>query len=69
MLILLSSLLLFLFIGVPIAYSLGLSALAYFWLAHPELLSILPARLYAGRPDRRPAWCSSRCSPHRCTAS
>ena len=48
MLILLSSLLLFLFIGVPIAYSLGLSALAYFWLVHPELLSILPARLYAG---------------------
>ena len=44
----LASLLLFLILGVPIAYSLGLSALAYFSLVHPELLSILPARLYAG---------------------
>jgi tripartite ATP-independent transporter DctM subunit len=48
MLILLASLLLFLMLGVPIAYSLGLSALAYFWAVHPELLSILPARLFAG---------------------
>jgi tripartite ATP-independent transporter DctM subunit len=48
MLILLASLLIFLVLGVPIAYSLGLSALAYFWLVHPELVSILPARLYAG---------------------
>ncbi|MCG6930010.1 MAG: TRAP transporter large permease [Desulfofustis sp.] len=48
MLILLASLLLFLILGVPIAYSLGLSALAYFWAVHPELLSILPARLFAG---------------------
>lgn len=48
MLILLASLLFFLILGVPIAYSLGLSALAYFWAVHPELLSILPARLYAG---------------------
>ena len=48
MLILLASLLLFLLIGVPIAYSLGLSGLVYFWVVHPELLSILPARFYAG---------------------
>ncbi len=48
MLILLASLFLFLVLGVPIAYSLGLSGLAYFWLVHPELISILPARLYAG---------------------
>lgn len=48
MLILLASLIIFLFLGVPIAYSLGLSALAYFWVVHPELISILPARLYAG---------------------
>jgi tripartite ATP-independent transporter DctM subunit len=48
MLILLSSLIIFLVLGVPIAYSLGLSALAYFWMVHPELISILPARLYAG---------------------
>ena len=48
MLILLVSLIFFLVLGVPIAYSLGLSALAYFWMVHPELMSILPARLYAG---------------------
>lgn len=48
MLILLSSLLLFLLLNVPIAYSLGLSGFAYFAAVHPELLSILPARLYAG---------------------
>lgn len=48
MLILLTSLAVFLCLGVPIAYSLGLSALAYFWVVHPELVSILPARLYAG---------------------
>jgi tripartite ATP-independent transporter DctM subunit len=48
MLILLTSLAFFLVVGVPIAYSLGLSALAYFWIVHPDLISILPARLYAG---------------------
>ncbi len=48
MLILLCSLLLFLFLGIPIAYSLGLSGLVYFWAVHPELLSILPARFFAG---------------------
>jgi len=32
MLILLASLFCFLVLGVPIAYSLGLSALAYFWI-------------------------------------
>lgn len=48
MLILLASLLFFLIIGIPIAYSLGLSGLVYFWAVHPELLSILPARFYAG---------------------
>lgn len=48
MLILLASLIVFLLLGIPIAYSLGLSGLAYFAVVHPELLSILPARLYAG---------------------
>ncbi|MCB2216903.1 TRAP transporter large permease [Desulfofustis glycolicus] len=48
MLILLGSLLCFLLVGVPIAYSLGLSGLAYFWMVHPELLSVLPARFFAG---------------------
>ena len=48
MLILLASLFVFLLLGVPIAYSLGLSGFAYFALVHPELLGILPARLLAG---------------------
>lgn len=48
MLILLGCLILFLLLGIPIAYSLGLSGWAYFAVVHPELLSILPARLYAG---------------------
>lgn len=47
-LILLSTLFLFLLLGIPIAYSLGLSGFAYFTIVHPELLGILPARLYAG---------------------
>ena len=48
MLILLGCLILFLLLGIPIAYSLGLSGWVYFAVVHPELLSILPARLYAG---------------------
>jgi tripartite ATP-independent transporter DctM subunit len=48
MLTLLASLVVFLLMGIPIAYSLGLSGFAYFALVHPELVSILPARLYAG---------------------
>jgi tripartite ATP-independent transporter DctM subunit len=48
MIILIASLVLFLVIGVPIAYSLGLSAFCYFLIIHPELLPILPQRLYAG---------------------
>ena len=48
MLILLATLIVFLLLGVPIAYSLGLSGLAYFAVVHPELISILSARLYAG---------------------
>jgi tripartite ATP-independent transporter DctM subunit len=48
MLILIVSLLLFLILGIPIAYSLGLSGFCYFLLAHPELLPILPQRLFAG---------------------
>ncbi|MFC2135792.1 TRAP transporter large permease [Bacteroidota bacterium] len=46
--ILLISLILFLVIGIPIAYSLGLSALTYFVVYHPELLEILPQRFYSG---------------------
>jgi tripartite ATP-independent transporter DctM subunit len=46
--ILLFSLAVFLLLGIPIAYSLGLSAFCYFISVHPELLSVLPQRLYAG---------------------
>ena len=35
-------------LGVPIAYSLGISGFLYFALLHPELLPILPQRLFAG---------------------
>jgi tripartite ATP-independent transporter DctM subunit len=45
---LLISLGIFLILGIPIAYSLGLSSFLYFVIYHPELLSILPQRLYSG---------------------
>ena len=48
MLILLGSLVACLLLGVPIAYSLGLSGFLYFLLVHPELLTVLPQRLAAG---------------------
>lgn len=48
MLILLLSLVIFLVMGIPIAYSLGISGLCYFWIHHPELISILAPRLFAG---------------------
>ena len=48
MLILLCSLAVCLLLGVPIAYSLGLSSFLYFLLVHPELLTVLPQRLFAG---------------------
>ncbi len=48
MLILLGSLLLLILLGIPIAYSLGLSALTYFIVEQPMLLGILPQRLFAG---------------------
>ena len=48
MFILLGSLVILLAIGVPIAYSLGLSALAYFLIEQPALIGILPQRLFAG---------------------
>ena len=46
--VLLISLLILLVIGVPIAYSLGISSFLYFILIHPELIAILPQRLFAG---------------------
>jgi tripartite ATP-independent transporter DctM subunit len=48
MIILLVSLIVFLVLGVPIAYSLGLSGFCYFLVVHPELLPVLPQRLFAG---------------------
>jgi tripartite ATP-independent transporter DctM subunit len=48
MVILLVSLIVFLILGIPIAYSLGLSGFFYFVIVHPELLSILPQRFLAG---------------------
>jgi tripartite ATP-independent transporter DctM subunit len=48
MVILLVSLVVFLILGIPIAYSLGLSGFFYFVFVHPELLSILPQRFLAG---------------------
>lgn len=48
MVILLVSLVVFLILGIPIAYSLGLSGFFYFFFVHPELLSILPQRFLAG---------------------
>ncbi len=46
--ILLISLLIFLVLGVPIAYSLSLSAFSYFIVYQPELLQILPQRFFSG---------------------
>ncbi|MGB5894362.1 MAG: TRAP transporter large permease [Ignavibacteriaceae bacterium] len=46
--VLLISLVIFLIIGIPIAYSLGLSALSYFIVYHSELLIILPQRFFSG---------------------
>ena len=48
MVILLSSLVIFLVLGVPIAYSLGLSGSLYFLTNRPELISILPQRVFSG---------------------
>ena len=48
MIALLASLVILLVLGVPIAYSLGLSSLIYFIANHPELISVIPQRLYAG---------------------
>ncbi|MAD24045.1 MAG: C4-dicarboxylate ABC transporter [Verrucomicrobiales bacterium] len=48
MTILLLSLFLFLLLGVPIAYSLGLSALCYFLTHEPGLIVVMPQQLMAG---------------------
>ncbi len=48
MTILLLSLVVFLLIGVPVAYSLGLSAFVYFAMVQPDILHVLPQRLFSG---------------------
>lgn len=46
--VLLISLFIFLVLGIPIAYALGLSVFSYFIVYHAELLIILPQRFYSG---------------------
>jgi tripartite ATP-independent transporter DctM subunit len=48
MLILLGGLAVFTVTGLPIAYGLGLSAVLYFVTYHPELLLVIPQRIYSG---------------------
>jgi len=48
MTLLLIVLVILLVIGIPIAYSLGISGFVYFAFLHPDLLQILPQRLFAG---------------------
>ncbi len=48
MVLLLVSLAIFLILGIPIAYSLGLSAFSYFVVYQPALLQILPQRFFSG---------------------
>lgn len=48
MILLLASLFVLLVIGVPIAYSLGFSALLYFLVERPSLLLVLPQRVFSG---------------------
>lgn len=47
MTILLIALFVFIFIGVPIAYAIGLSALTYFILYQPALMLVMPQRMFA----------------------
>ena len=48
MTLLLLSLVVLLFLGIPIAYAIGLSSLLFFALNHPDLVQILPQRMFAG---------------------
>ena len=48
MLVLLLSLAVLLVLGIPIAYAIGLSSLFFFILNHPDLVQILPQRMFAG---------------------
>jgi tripartite ATP-independent transporter DctM subunit len=48
MIALLGSLAVLTIMGVPVAYALGLSGLLYFLLHHPELMLVIPQRVYSG---------------------
>jgi tripartite ATP-independent transporter DctM subunit len=48
MLILTLSLLMLLIIGVPVAYALGLSSLVWFVLVNPDLIAVMPQRVFSG---------------------
>lgn len=48
MLTLMGSLFLLLIIGVPVAWSLGISSLLYFVIHNPSLLLVVPQRIFAG---------------------
>ena len=48
MIILFGTLVVFLGIGVPIAYALGLSSFAYFLFVAPELMVVMPQRVFSG---------------------
>ena len=48
MLILTLALLVFLIIGIPVAYALGLSSLAYFLIVDPDLNIVIPQRIFSG---------------------
>ena len=46
MVLLLVSLVVFLLLGIPVAYALGLSASVYFVVVRPELMGVLPQRFF-----------------------
>ncbi len=48
MILLFGSLLVFLVIGIPIAYALGLASFAYFLFISPELIIVMPQRIFSG---------------------
>lgn len=48
MILLVASLVVLLFCGIPIAYALGLASLCYFVAFRPELAAVLPQRFFAG---------------------
>lgn len=48
MFILLTALILLLIAGIPVAYALGLSSLAYFIFVNPDLMAVMPQRVFSG---------------------